>query len=357
MAQGSKVRVLVVDDSALMRSMLTSMLEQDPGIEVVGSAPDPHYAREKIKALNPDVITLDVEMPKMDGLSFLEKIMTLRPMPVVMISSLTQNGAEATLQALDLGAVDFVAKPQADLETQFETKREEICEKVKAAARARVSTRSGTDYAKVRLATPRSGYATTERIVAIGASTGGVEAIREVICRLPADSPAIVMTQHMPEKFTRSFADRLNGLAAVTVKEAADGDRVMPGHAYLAPGDRHLELIRSGADYRCRLTDAPPVSGHRPSVDVLFHSVAKNAGKNAIGVILTGMGKDGADGLLEIRNAGGQTIGQDEKSCIVYGMPKVAFERGGVMQQLSLGKVADGILDLCGDKKTRLIRV
>jgi two-component system chemotaxis response regulator CheB len=357
MKTGSKVRVLVVDDSALMRQMLSAMLAEDPEIEVVGSAPDPHYAREKIKALNPDVVTLDVEMPRMDGLSFLEKIMTLRPMPVVMISSLTQKGADATLQALELGAVDFVAKPQSDLENRLSSKQGEICEKVKAAARARVTAREATDYSKERAARPRTGYSSTERIVAIGASTGGVEALREVICRMPADSPAIIMTQHMPEKFTRSFADRLNGLAAMTVKEAADGDRVMPGHAYLAPGDRHLELVRSGADYRCRLTDAPPVSGHRPSVDVLFRSVAKSAGKNAIGVILTGMGKDGADGLLELRDAGGLTLGQDEASCVVYGMPKVAFERGAVMKQLPLSKIADGILDLCGDAKTRLIRV
>lgn len=357
MSVGKKVKVLVVDDSALMRSMLTSMLSADPDIEVVGSAPDPQYAREKIKALNPDVVTLDVEMPKMDGLSFLEKIMTLRPMPVVMISSLTQNGADATVHALELGAVDFVAKPQSDLENQFVLKQAEICAKVKEAARARVSARPGTDYGKIRETSAKKVYSTTERIIAIGASTGGVEAIREVICRMPADAPAIVMTQHMPEKFTSSFASRLNGIAAVTVKEAADGDRVMPGHAYLAPGDRHLELVRSGADYRCRLTDGPPVSGHRPSVDVLFRSVAKAAGRNAIGVILTGMGKDGADGLLELRNAGGRTLGQDEASCVVYGMPKAAFDIGSVEKQMSLSRIADGILDLCGEKKTRLIRV
>ena len=357
MANDNKIKVLVVDDSALMRGMLTEMLEEDPQIEVVGSAPDPHYAREKIKKLNPDVVTLDVEMPRMDGLSFLEKIMTLRPMPVVMVSSLTQKNADATFQALELGAVDFVAKPQSDLEHELVNMRDEICTKVKAAAHARVAARSGSDAPKPVVASTRKGYATTERIIAIGASTGGVEALRETICRMPADSPAILMTQHMPEKFTSSFADRLNGIAAMTVKEARDGDRIMPGHAYLAPGDRHLELMRSGADYRCKLTDEPPYSGHRPSVDVLFHSVAKNAGQNAIGVILTGMGRDGAEGLLAIREAGGLTLGQDEQTCVVYGMPKVAFENGGVMKQLPLGKIADGILDLCGDKKTRLIRV
>ncbi len=351
------ITVLVVDDSALMRQMLTAMLQHDPEIEVVGAAPDPYIAREKIKKLNPDVVTLDIEMPKMDGLTFLEKIMTLRPMPVVMVSSLTQEGADATLHALELGAVDFVAKPASDLQQGLADKQDEIIAKVKMAAKARVKSGArGRAPPKVR---PQLGsaIASTEKIIAIGASTGGVEALRAVVTVLPADCPAMLISQHMPAQFTTSFAARLNGISQVSVCEAGDGQRVLPGHVYIAPGDRHLELGRSGANYICRLRNGAEVSGHRPSVDVLFRSAANVAGKNAVGVQLTGMGKDGARGLLEMRNAGSATFGQDEASCVIYGMPKAAFELGAVETQLHLSHMAEGFLAACSDKNVRLVRV
>jgi len=355
--QEKTIKVIVVDDSALMRKMLTTMLESDPGIKVVFAAPDPYVAREKIKQLNPDVLTLDIEMPKMDGLSFLTKIMSLRPMPVVMVSSLTQEGADATLQALEIGAVDFVGKPAQDLAHGLAEKQAEIIAKVRAAASARVRRIDGS-AAKTRTALRTGiGFSSTEKIVAIGASTGGVEAIRDVILPLPADSPAILITQHMPEKFTSSFAQRLDKLARLSVTEARENERVLPGHVYIAPGDRHLELARSGANYVCRLHTQPPVSGHRPSVDVLFSSVAKVAGANAIGVILTGMGRDGADGLKQMRDAGAYTVGQDESTCVVYGMPKVAFEMGGVAKQVGIGRIGEEILAACGSKAVRAVRV
>lgn len=340
------VRVLIVDDSALIRQMLTSILSSDPEIEVIGSAPDPMVARQKIKALNPDVITLDVEMPKMDGLSFLEKIMRLRPMPVVMVSTLTQKGADTTIEALEIGAVDFVGKPTMDVQAGMEGLREELVNKVKTAARARVQAR-GDGPVKVRQAKPGPGYMSTDKVVAIGSSTGGVEALRVVLSALPPDSPAILVTQHMPGQFTGRFADRLNGHAAVQIKEAADGERVIPGHVYIAPGDKHLKLARSGGNYLCKLDDGPLVSGHKPSVDVLFRSVAETAGPNSIGVILTGMGKDGAEGMLEMRNGGAVTIGQDEGTSLVYGMPKAAKQAGAVQIELALSKVADEILKHC----------
>jgi two-component system chemotaxis response regulator CheB len=351
---GDKVRVLVVDDSALMRHLLSSMMQSDRGIEVVGTAPDPLVARQMIKDLNPDVVTLDIEMPNMDGISFLEKIMKLRPMPVLMISSLTQEGAEATLQALELGAVDYIAKPKVDLQQGLAEKQAEIVEKVKIAAKARVRSRAG---AAARTAAPladRAGFSTTERIVAIGASTGGVEALREVLCGLPADSPAVVVTQHMPAGFTTRFAERLNSLAQVTVQEAADGQRILPGHVYIAPGNWHLEVGRTGANYTCRLNDGPAVSGHRPSVDVLFRSVAESAGGNAIGVILTGMGKDGAEGLKQMRAVGAATIGQNEATCIVYGMPKAAAALGATQIELPVEKIAAAILECCSDRHVRI---
>lgn len=340
------VRVLIVDDSALIRQMLTSILSSDPEIEVIGSAPDPMVARQKIKALNPDVITLDVEMPKMDGLSFLEKIMRLRPMPVVMVSTLTQKGADTTIEALEIGAVDFVGKPTVDVQAGMEGLREELVAKVKTAARARVQAR-GDGPVKVRQAKPGPGYMSTDKIVAIGSSTGGVEALRVVLSALPPDSPAILVTQHMPGQFTGRFAERLNGHAAVQIKEASDGERVIPGHVYIAPGDKHLKLARSGGNYLCKLEDGPLVSGHKPSVDVLFRSVAETAGPNSIGVILTGMGKDGAEGMLEMRNGGAVTIGQDEGTSLVYGMPKAAKQAGAVQIELALSKVADEILKHC----------
>jgi len=353
---GSQISVLVVDDSALVRQMLTHLLDNDPEIKVVGSAADPYVARDKIKQLNPDVVTLDVEMPRMDGLEFLEKIMTLRPMPVVMVSSLTQQGADATIRALELGAVDFVAKPTADLAVGLEEQAAELVSKVKAAARATVRPRTARPAATTPV--KAHGYLSTEKIFAIGASTGGVEALREVLAELPPDSPATLVTQHMPGGFTTSFANRLDGICAVSVREAADGDRALPGHVYIAPGEKHLELARSGANYICRLTDGPPVSGHKPSVDVLFRSVADKAAKNAVGIILTGMGRDGAAGMLELRQAGARTIGQDEKSCTVYGMPRAAMEAGAVEAQYPISHVAREMLKLVrSDKAVSSVRV
>jgi two-component system chemotaxis response regulator CheB len=339
---------LVVDDSALIRQLLTTLLSADPEIEVVGTADDPYVARDRIKALNPDVITLDVEMPHMDGITFLRKIMTLRPMPVIMISTLTQAGADTTLEALEIGAVDFIAKPSNDAANALTALAGELQAKVKAAARTRIATRAAMAAAPARSiarSVPSNG-----KIVAIGASTGGVEALKAVLIRLPADCPPIVITQHMPPRFTAAFAQRLNRECPMTITEAADQDPIEPGHVYIAPGSHHLQVTKVGGQYRCALDDGPSVSGHRPSVDVLFRSVARTVGKSAIGVILTGMGKDGAEGLLELRNAGGQTIGQDEASSLIYGMPHVAFERGAVMRQHSLNQVADAILDACEGK-------
>ncbi|WP_026261569.1 protein-glutamate methylesterase/protein-glutamine glutaminase [Kiloniella laminariae] len=353
-----QTKVLIVDDSALMRELLQALLSRDPGIHVVGTAADPFQARQMIKQLLPDVITLDIEMPKMDGLSFLEKIMTLRPMPVVMVSSLTQAGAEATITALELGAVDFFPKPKLGMQKGIEKRADELISKVKSAAGARVKAlqKKASVLDKSNLPPPVS-FSTTEKIIAIGASTGGVEALREIICRLPANSPAVLVTQHMPEKFTQTFAERLNKVSAVSVSEARQDERVLPGHVYIAPGNKHLKLKRSGANYICQLSDTPPVSGHRPSVDVLFSSTRDAAGKNAVGVILTGMGKDGASGLLELRQAGAKTFGQDESSSVVYGMPKAAFEMGAVEQQLPLHLIAEAILNACGSEQDRHIRV
>jgi two-component system chemotaxis response regulator CheB len=339
------VRVLIVDDSAVIRQLLTMLLSADPGIEVVGTAGDPYIARERIKALNPDVITLDVEMPNMDGVTFLRKIMTLRPMPVVMISTLTQAGAEITLEALEVGAVDFIAKPTNDVANALAEIAEELQAKVKSAAHARVGARRVPAPARQprrdRPACP------TDKIIAIGASTGGVEALKTLLMDMPAECPPILITQHMPPRFTAAFAERLNRECPMTVSEAAHNEPVEPNHAYIAPGSHHLELVRVGGYYRCLLNDAPAVSGHRPSVDVLFRSVANIAGKAAVGVILTGMGKDGAEGLLQLRTTGAMTLGQDEASSLIYGMPRVAFERGAVVRQFPLSHMADAILDAC----------
>ena len=356
MGASNPVRVLVVDDSALMRELIRGILSSDPGIEVVGTVCDPLAARQKIKELNPDVLTLDIEMPRMDGITFLDKIMTLRPMPVVMVSSLTQEGAEATLRALEAGAVDFVAKPAINLQAGLEEKRAEIVAKVKAAAGARVQRRASQGERKAPL-TLAANYSSTEKIVTIGASTGGVEAVNQILQTMPPDAPAILVTLHMPENFTASFAKRLNTVCAIQVAEASDGQRVLPGHAYIAPGSTHLRLGRSGANYVCIVRGKERVSGHRPSVDVLFHSTAEAAGKNAIGVILTGMGKDGAEGLLAMRHNGASTLGQDEESCVVYGMPKVALERGAVEAEVPLTKIAQEILRRCSTGGARNIRI
>jgi two-component system chemotaxis response regulator CheB len=342
------VRVLVVDDSALMRQLLTALLSADPDIEVVGTASEPQIARERIKALNPDVITLDVEMPHMDGLTFLHKIMTLRPTPVVMVSGLTQAGAEVTLEALELGAVDFVAKPTTDLAVVRDTLAAELQAKVKAAARTRVGRRLRTPGARAH--EPRQVQRAKDKLVVIGASTGGVEALKVVLTGIPADCPPILVTQHMPPRFTAAFAQRLNRECQMTVSEARHDEPVEPGHVYIAPGSHHLELARGGGQYRCVLSDGAPVSGHRPSVDVLFRSAVQAAGAAAVGVILTGMGKDGAEGLLELRKAGAITLGQDEESSLIYGMPRVAFERGAVMHQHPLERMAAAILDACSQE-------
>jgi two-component system chemotaxis response regulator CheB len=342
--------VLVVDDSAVMRQLLSTLLSSDPEIEVVGTASDPYVARERIKALNPDVVTLDVEMPRMDGVTFLRKLMTLHPMPVVMISTLTQAGAEITLEALEIGAVDFIAKPTSNLAQNMATLADELQAKVKVAARTRVRMHRST--ATPRIPRHEKSRRWTGKIVVIGASTGGVEAIKALLLGLPPDCPPTLITQHMPPRFTATFAERLNRECPMTVLEASDGQVVEAGHVYIAPGSHHLELDRSGIHNKCRLSDGPPVSGHRPSVDALFRSAARVAGKNSVGVILTGMGKDGAEGLLELRRAGAITLGQDEESSLIYGMPRAAFERGAVVRQSSLVQMADAILDACSEDAT-----
>ena len=337
----SSVRVLVVDDSATMRSLISAVLRRDPEISVVGQAGDPLEAREAIKQLNPDVITLDVEMPNMNGLAFLEKIMRLRPMPVVMVSTLTQVGADVSLAALEIGAIDCVGKPSAGVpaEQAFAS----LAAKVKAAARARV--RPCSDRAPSHAA--GGDFKPDGRIVAIGSSTGGVEALLSVLSAFPANCPPTVITQHMPGTFTRSFAERLNRTCAAHVEEASEGAQLRVGQIYLAPGgDNHLQVVGS-TQLRCRLVPESAVNGHRPSVDVLFDSVARVAGKGAVGVILTGMGRDGANGLLSMRNAGAATIGQNEQTSVVYGMPRVAFEVGAVERQLPLERIGAEIINRC----------
>lgn len=329
----TKIRVLIVDDSPTIRSIVRGVLSRDPGIEVVGAAGDPIEARELIKTLNPDVITLDVEMPKMTGIEFLEKIMRLRPMPVIMVSTLTQAGAATSLEALELGAFDCVGKPDFD----------GLAEKVKAAASARLRPIGE----RARVVERKGNYRPSSKVLAIGASTGGVEALINVLQHFPENCPPTVITQHMPPTFTASFAARLDRICAPHVAEATDGAPVEPGRVYIAPGGaRHLE-VRGTGPLRCRLVDAPTVSGHRPSVDVLFRSVAETCRSRAVGVILTGMGRDGAQGLKLMRDAGARTLGQDEASCVVYGMPKTAFELGGVERQVSLAGMGVAALDLC----------
>jgi two-component system chemotaxis response regulator CheB len=353
-----KIRTLIVDDSALIRQILTELLSRDQEIEVIGTAQDPFVAREKIKAMNPDVITLDVEMPRMDGLTFLEKLMAARPMPVVMVSSLTETGCQTTLRALELGAVDFVTKPKIDVREGMADLARDLIWKIKAAACANVKRTAlklqGGEQPPTpqtsRLASSGAMIKTTDTIIAIGASTGGTEALKEVLEALPPNTPPIIMTQHMPEKFTKTFADRLNQLCRISVKEAEDGDSVLPGHALLAPGNYHMVLVRSGARYSVRLTQDDPVNRHRPSVDVMFDSVARTAGANSVGVILTGMGNDGAKGLLAMKQAGANTIAQDEATCVVFGMPKEAIKLGGVDQVLPLSQIAHAVVDRVNKK-------
>lgn len=339
------IKVLVVDDSALIRSVLTEIMDRESDMMVVGTAADPYQAREKIKALNPDVLTLDVDMPHMDGLDFLERLMRSRPMPVVMVSSLTDRGSEVTSRALELGAVDVVSKPRLDIRRGMEDYAQEITDKIRAASVARFRPHLNTSLTREDPKTAPSVWYSSERVILIGASTGGTEAITEVLLGMPPDAPTILITQHMPPGFTRSFAERLDHLCRIRVKEATNAERALPGHAYIAPGDAHLMVRRSGADYVLGLSQDAPVNRHRPSVDVLFHSAATTVGRNGIGVILTGMGKDGAAGLLELRKSGAYTLGQDEATCIVYGMPREAFIIGGVDEQVALPDIADKILN------------
>lgn len=334
------IKVLVVDDSALIRSLLGEIIHQTPGMQMVGAAPDAFIAKDMVMDLKPDVITLDIEMPKVDGLTFLDRLMKARPTPVLMISTLTEKGADATIKSLELGAIDFIAKPKIDVARSLNNYQEEIVEKIRIAAQSK--PRARPNISKTSASIPIT-YQGTETVVAIGASTGGTEAIREVLQQLSPAFPATIVTQHMPPTFTKSFAQRLNSLCAISVKEAENGERILPGNVYIAPGDRHLIIERHGADYRIKLDDGPLVSGHKPSVDVMFASLAKTVGKNAVATVLTGMGKDGATGLVSLREAGAITMAQDEASCVVYGMPKAAVELGGTENVFSLDKMSKAL--------------
>ena len=342
----TKIRVLVVDDSALVRSLLSEIINREPDMSCVGAASDPLVAREMIRQLAPDVITLDVEMPRMDGIDFLGKLMRLRPMPVLMVSTLTERGAEVTLRALELGAVDFVAKPRIGVADGLRLLAEDICAKLRTAAQAQVRRLpSPAASTPQRPAAPGLGRLSTEKIVFIGASTGGTEATRELLMGLPADAPAVVITQHMPPGFTRSYAARLDSLCRIRIKEAADGDRILPGHGYIAPGGLHLTVERSGANYLARVRDGDPINRHKPSVEALFESAARVVGPNALGVMLTGMGADGARAMKAMRDAGSYNICQDEASCVVFGMPREAIAQGAAHEVLPLQRIAPALLE------------
>jgi len=378
----AKTRVVVVDDSALVRSLLTEIINRQPDMECVGTAADPLVAREMIRNLNPDVITLDVEMPRMDGLDFLSRLMRLRPMPVVMVSTLTERGAEVTLRALELGALDFVAKPKIGITDGLKQLAEDITEKIRTASKAHIrrvvvppvapmpqatsalgsaaaalhppaapgTAASASQFGGLGRTAPPSGLSSvgrlsTEKIIFIGASTGGTEATKDVLIHLPADCPAVMITQHMPPGFTKSYAARLDGLCRIRVAEAQDGERVLPGHAYIAPGGFHLSVERSGANYIARVTDGEPVNRHKPSVEVLFNSAARVVGPNALGVMLTGMGADGAKAMRAMRDAGSFNIAQDEASCVVFGMPKEAIAHGAAHEVLSLNRIAARLIE------------
>jgi two-component system chemotaxis response regulator CheB len=360
----SKIRVVVVDDSALVRSLLTEIINRQHDMTCIGSASDPYAAREMIRNLNPDVITLDVEMPRMDGLDFLSKLMRLRPMPVVMVSTLTERGAEVTLRALELGAIDFVAKPKIGIADGLKQLADDITDKIRTASKARVSkpqaapgvhgaaagsaAAGGAGAAAGAPARPPMaalGRLSTEKLIFIGASTGGTEATKEVLVNLPPDSPAVVITQHMPPGFTRSYANRLDGLCKIRVKEAVDGERILPGHAYIAPGGFHLSVERSGANYIARVADGEPVNRHKPSVEVLFESAARVVGQNALGIMLTGMGADGARAMKTMRDAGSYNVCQDEATCVVFGMPREAIAHGAAHEVLPLGRIAEHVIE------------
>lgn len=348
-----KIRVIVVDDSALVRSLLSEIINRQRDMECIGTANDPLVAREMIRELNPDVITLDVEMPRMDGIDFLGRLMRLRPTPVVMISTLTERGAEVTMKALELGAVDFVAKPRVGLASGLNDLAAQIVDKIRVAAvaqvrrapaREAVPTPGGTGVVALPPASALLGRLSTEKLICIGASTGGTEAIKEVLVQMPADSPAIVITQHMPPGFTTSFAARLNGLCQITVKEAVNGERILPGHAYIAPGGTQFHVARSGANYVAVVDDGPPVNRHKPSVEVLFKSAAAVVGRNAFGIMLTGMGNDGAAAMREMKDAGSYNYVQDEATCIVFGMPREAIAHGAADEVLPLGQIAPALI-------------
>lgn len=353
-----KISVLIIDDSAVVRQILKEILSSDDEIEVVGTAIDPYIARDKIKRLHPDVLTLDIEMPKMDGISFLRNVMRLRPMPVVMISSLTQQGADIALEALSIGAVDYISKPKIDVAHELGEYAEEIIAKVKNAARAKVlpyvsstQPKSSESIDMLRASRPYSKLTTTEKIVAIGASTGGTEAIKEILINMRPDSPGIVISQHIPRAFSGAFSRRMDSLSPMAVCEAQDGQHVLPGHAYIAPGDMHLLLVRDGARYYIKLDDGEPCNRHKPSVDVMFRSVEAAAGDNAIGVLLTGMGADGARGLKQMHDSGSKTIAQDEASSVVWGMPGEAVKLEAADFVLPLNKIAQKIESLISDAK------
>lgn len=341
------IRVLIVDDSALIRRLLTEIINQAPDMEAVGTAPDPYVAREKIKTLNPDVLTLDVEMPKMDGITFLTNLMRLRPMPVVMVSSLTEQGADVTLDALSLGAIDFVTKPKLDISHGMQAYANELHEKIRTAAGAHVAaTRQKVSDVMPTVKSAR--FSTTDKLIAIGASTGGTEAIKQVLLGLPPDMPGTVITQHIPAGFSTAFANRMNSQTRLSVKEAEDGDVIIAGHVFIAPGDRHLTVVRDGARYICRIEDGPAVNRHKPSVDVLFRSVLQAAGHNACAALLTGMGTDGSDAMEAMHRNGVHTIAQDESSSIVWGMPGDAVKRGAASEVVALDKVAGALMRALG---------
>lgn len=365
----AKIRVVVVDDSALVRSLLAEIINTQSDMECVGAANDPLIAREMIRELNPDVITLDVEMPRMDGLDFLSRLMRLRPMPVVMVSTLTERGAEITMRALEMGAIDFVAKPRIGVSSGLKELASDIVDKIRAASVAHVSRQALTPEALTRkagfasgtvvpsgaspsalgggatLSRPSAGRLSTEKVICIGASTGGTEAIKEVLMPLPADAPAIVITQHMPPGFTTSFAARLDALCRISVKEARDGERILPGHAYIAPGGKQFRIDRSGSNYVAVVEDTEPVNRHKPSVEVLFKSAARVLGPNAVGVMLTGMGGDGAQAMKEMRDAGSHNICQDEASCVVFGMPRMAIQAGAAHEVLPLKQIPVALME------------
>lgn len=348
-----KIKVLVIDDSALVRQILTQGLSLDPHIEVVGHAADPYIATNKINALKPDVLTLDVEMPRMDGVEFLKKLMPQHPMPVVMVSALTKKGKAITLEALDAGAVDFVTKPTTDVARGLNEMLLDLREKVKTASRANVAGRIKESGKKPRPSrkVSKALAESTDKVIAIGASTGGTEAIRQVISQFPSNMPGVVIVQHMPSGFTKMFADRLNDQCAMIVKEAEKGDRVMSGRILIAPGDYHMVVRRSGGNYIVDIKKNEKVCGHRPSVEVLFNSVAEYVGSNAVGLVLTGMGHDGADALAKMREGGARTLAQDEATSVVFGMPKEAYERGGAERLLPLGSIPQAIIKMFTEKK------